>query len=96
MVKINSMDLKEKVKELIESVIEDMGYKLIDIQIGSEAGKFALIIKIDKEGGVNVEDCAKVSREIDSILENANLIKKSWILVVSSPGMPGLTQIQQK
>jgi ribosome maturation factor RimP len=81
------MELKEKIKELIESVIEDMGYRLVDIQFGSEGGRFALIIKIDKEGGVNVEDCANVSRVIDPILESANLIEKSWVLIVSSPGI---------
>lgn len=81
------MDLKEKVRELIEEVIEDMGYKLFDIQFGSENGRFALIIKIDKEGGVNIEDCAKVSRVIDPILEEADLVKKSWVLIVSSPGI---------
>jgi ribosome maturation factor RimP len=81
------MDLKEKVRDLIEKVIEDMGYKLVDIQFGSEEGRFALIIKIDKEGGVNVEDCAQVSRVIDPILESADLIEKSWVLIVSSPGI---------
>ena len=81
------MDLKEKVKELIEGMIEDMGYILVDIQFGSEEGRFALIIKIDKEGGVSVEDCAQVSRVIDPILESANLIEKSWVLIVSSPGI---------
>jgi ribosome maturation factor RimP len=81
------MDLKEKVKELIKDVIDDMGYELIDIQFGSEEGRFALIIKINREGGVSVEDCAKVSRVIDSILEEADLIEKSWVLIVSSPGI---------
>jgi ribosome maturation factor RimP len=81
------MDLKEKVRELIGGVIEDMGYKLVDIKFGSEEGRFALIIKIDKENGVSVEDCAQVSRVIDPILEEANLIEKSWVLIVSSPGI---------
>jgi ribosome maturation factor RimP len=81
------MDLKEKVKELIKDVIDDMGYELIDIQFGSKEGKFALIIKVNREGGVSVEDCAKVSRVIDPILESANLIEKSWVLIVSSPGI---------
>ena len=81
------MNLKDKIKELIKEPIEDMGYKLFDIQFGSENGRFSLIIKIDKEGGVSVEDCAKVSRTIDPILEKADLIEKSWILIVSSPGI---------
>jgi ribosome maturation factor RimP len=83
------MDLKEKVRELIEEDIEDLGYKLVDIVLGSENGRFALIVKIDKDGGVNVEDCANVSRVIDPILEKADLIEKSWVLIVSSPGING-------
>jgi ribosome maturation factor RimP len=81
------MDLKEKVRELIEKTIEDLGYNLFDIIFGSEGGKFALIIKINKEGGVNIEDCANVSRAIDPILEESGLIDKSWVLIVSSPGI---------
>ncbi len=81
------MDLKEEIRKLIEEKIEDMGYSLHDISLGSEGGKFAVIIKINKEGGVSIEDCAKVSRAIDPILEEADLIKKEWVLIVSSPGV---------
>jgi ribosome maturation factor RimP len=80
------MNLKGEIRNLIENVISNMGYKLIDIEIGSENNRFALIIKIDKENGITVEDCARVSRYIDPIIEEANLIKRSWILIVSSPG----------
>jgi ribosome maturation factor RimP len=81
------MDLKEKIREIVEPIIVDLGYKLENVSFGSESGRFALIIKINKEGGVSVEDCAKVSRAIDPILEEANLIKESWVLIVSSPGV---------
>ncbi len=81
------MNLKEEIRSLIEEKINDLGYNLYDISFGSEGGRFALIIKIDKEGGVSVEDCAKVSRIIDLILEEADLIKREWVLIVSSPGI---------
>ena len=81
------MNLKENIRILIEKTIKDMGYKLVDIKLGNEEGKYSLTIKIDKEGGVNINDCAQVSRIIDPILEKANLIKKSWVLIVSSPGV---------
>lgn len=71
------MDLKERVKVLIKGVVEDMGYKLVDVQFGSERGRFALIIKIDKEDGVSIKDRVRVSREIDPILEKAGLIEKA-------------------
>lgn len=81
------MELKEKIRSLIQEPIENMGYQLKNIEFGSENGRFALIIKIDKENGVSVEDCAQVSRTIDPILEAEDLIKESWVLIVSSPGI---------
>lgn len=80
------MELKDRIKEIIKPIIEDMGFDLYDISFGSDNGKFSLIIKINKREGVTIEDCAKVSRAIDPILEKADLIKKKWVLIVSSPG----------
>ena len=81
------MNLEEKVKNLVAEVINDMGYNLVDVEYGSEDGRPAIIIKIDKEGGVSVDDCAKVSRKIEPIIEEADLINKSYVLIVSSPGI---------
>lgn len=81
------MNLEERVKNLVEEKIEDMGYKLIRVNFGFEEGKRTLTFFIDKEEGVTVEDCAKVSRAIEPILDSADLIKESYILIVSSPGI---------
>ncbi len=81
------MTIEEKIDSLVREIIEDMGYELVKIEIGREQGRPAIIIKINKLGGVSVEDCVQVSRVIDPIIEQADLMKKSYVLIVSSPGI---------
>jgi len=84
------MNLKEEIKNLIEEPIKDLGYNLEKVEIGQEGGKKLVTVFISKNDGyISIEDCTKVSRVIDPILEEANLIEKSWVLIVSSPGIDG-------
>jgi ribosome maturation factor RimP len=79
------MDL-EKVRNLIKDIIEDLGYELVDIKYTREMGRKSLVIYIDKEGDrISINDCEKVSKAIDKIIEDADLIKESYNLIVSSP-----------
>ncbi len=77
------------VEEKIRPIIENLGYEFVSINWGSEEGRRALIIKIDKEDGISVEDCAKVSREIDSIIDSLDL-GENFVLIVSSKGINGI------
>jgi ribosome maturation factor RimP len=81
------MELKEKVEKLIKEEIESLGYQLKKIEVKQKGRAKELIITIDKKGGVSVEDCARVSRKIDPILEKENLFEGRWYLIVSSPGI---------
>ena len=81
------MRLEEKIEKLIKEEIENLGYQLKKIEIKQKGRAKELVITIDKEGGVSVEDCARVSRKIDPILEEADLFEKRWYLTVSSPGI---------
>lgn len=81
------MEIKEKIKNLIENEIKKMGYLLKDVEIKQKGKQKELIITIDKKGGVSVEDCARVSRKIDPILEKENFFESKWYLTVSSPGL---------
>jgi ribosome maturation factor RimP len=81
------MELKEKVEKLIKEEIENLGYQLKKIEVKQRGRAKELVITIDKEGGVSVEDCARVSRKIDPILEKENLFDSKWYLIVSSPGI---------
>jgi len=81
------MNLEEKIEKLIKQEIESLGYQLKKVEIKKKRKAKELIITIDKKGEVSVEDCAKVSRKIDSILEKENLFDSRWYLIVSSPGI---------
>jgi ribosome maturation factor RimP len=82
------MDSSEKkIEEIIKQSVEENNFLLIDIVFrGSERDK-VIEIYIDAEKNVTAEDCASISREISKKIENASLIKSSYRLDVSSPGV---------
>ena len=75
------------VRELLLPVIEGMGYMLWDVEYVKIASEWHLIITIDTEDGINIEDCERVHRAIDPILDEADPIENSYRLEVSSPGI---------
>jgi len=81
------MVLEEKIENLIKPIIEESGYKLVEIKLRPQGQQLVLTITINKEGGVSVEDCAKVSRLIEPVLDEKDLIKRKYLLVISSPGI---------
>jgi len=81
------MALKEEIENFIRPIVEKSGYKLVEIKLRPQGRQLVLTITINKEGGVSVEDCAEVSRLIEPVLDEKNLIKGKYLLVVSSPGI---------
>ena len=77
----------EAVRELLEEKINSLGYEVWDVEYVKEGGDYHLIITIDKDEGVFIEDCEKVHRFIDPLLDEADPIEDSYILQVSSPGI---------
>jgi len=77
----------KKIENLIKPVIERAGYELVKVELKFQRRNQILEITIDKKGGVSVEDCAKVSSLIEPILDEKDLIKGKYLLVVSSPGI---------
>jgi len=79
--------LKENIQEIVQGIVEKNGYFLIDLIFrGSETNRVFEIF-IDGENNITAEDCAKISREINSILSEHELIDFSYRLDVSSPGV---------
>lgn len=81
-----------KVKEISEAkvrpIIEGMGYELVDVEYKKEFDGMSLIFTIDKEEGVTIDDCEKVNKAIDPIIDELNPTDdESYTLVVSSPGL---------
>ena len=81
------MKLTEKVAAVVGPKINELGYELYDVEFKKEYGNWELMLIIDKEGGVDLEDCERVSRAVDPILDEADPIEQAYYLTVSSVGI---------
>nr|WP_314277125.1 ribosome maturation factor RimP [uncultured Peptostreptococcus sp.] len=80
-------NIAQKVEELVISNIQDMGYELVDVEYVKEAGVFYLRIIIDHQDGIGLDECEKVSRMINPILDEGDYIEDNYFLEVCSPGI---------
>ncbi len=76
-----------KAEELVLPLVEANNFELVDVEYVKEAGTWYLRIYIDKEGGININDCELVSRAFSDILDKEDYIEDAYILEVSSPGL---------
>lgn len=72
---------------LLESELAEQGYELIEVEYILVNGAMTLRLYIDREAGVNVDDCANASRLVSAILDQSDFIGIEYILEVSSPGI---------
>ena len=79
--------IENKVETLIKERVENLGYDLYDVEYAKEAKNFFLRIYIDSKKGISLEDCEKVSNEINEPLDKSNIITEQYFLEVSSPGI---------
>jgi ribosome maturation factor RimP len=79
--------IRRKVQDLVEPVLESLGYELVDLEYRREGRDMVLRFYIDREGGVTLDDCVEVSREIGALLEIEDVIPGAYRLEVSSPGL---------
>ncbi len=80
-------DLEASVTGLVKPVLDDLGIELYCIQISGGKGRGLLRVFIEKEGGVTIDDCQRVSREIEAILDVEDPMPGPFTLEVSSPGI---------
>ena len=76
-----------RVRQLAQPVADELGYFLWDVEYVKEGSEYYLRITIDKEDGIDINDCERVHRAIDPILDEADPIENSYRLEVSSPGI---------
>ena len=79
--------IKETVREAIEPTVVSLGYSIWDVTYSKIGADYHLEITIDNERGINIEDCEKVHRAIDPILDECDPIEGFYYLEVSSPGI---------
>ncbi len=79
--------VRETVREAIEPTVTELGYSIWDITYSKIGADYHLEITIDSEAGINIEDCERVHRAIDPILDECDPIEGFYYLEVSSPGV---------
>ena len=81
------MNTAQKVEQLLKLPVQELGYELCDVEFIKEYGDWVLTLYIDKEGGVTIDDCERVSRAVDPLLDEADPIEQAYMLSVSSLGL---------
>lgn len=77
----------DEIYELVAGILQDTEMELVDLEYRREARGWILRIYLDKKGGITIEDCATISRQVGDLLDVKNLIPYSYQLEVSSPGL---------
>lgn len=83
----NRREMFKLVGEVCESLAEELGFELVDIEYVKEFGSYFLRVFIDKPGGVTSDDCEEMSVRLSPILDEKDPIKEPYYLEVSSPGL---------
>ena len=85
------MKLANKVERIVGDIAiklaDELGFEFVDCEYKKIGGENMLTIYIDKDGGVNLDDCETLSRKIEEIIDETDPIDKEYILSVSSPGL---------
>ncbi len=76
-----------KTEELILPILEKRNFELVDVEYVKEGQDYYLRAYIDKEGGITIDDCVDVSREMNDLLDEYDFISDPYIFEVSSPGL---------
>ncbi len=79
--------IAETVRALLADTVTGLGYTLWDVEYAKEGADYNLTVTIDREEGITIDDCERVHRAIDPVLDEADPIADPYILNVSSPGV---------
>ena len=84
---MKKQNIAEAVAALLVGTVEGLGYRLWDVEYGKEGADYHLTVTIDSDNGITIDDCERVHRAIDPVLDEADPIDDAYILNVSSPGV---------
>ncbi len=80
-------EIVEKTEKYAAEITERLSLELVEAEYVKEGSDRFLRVYIDKDGGVGINDCEKVSRELEAILDREDFIDEAYTLEVSSPGL---------
>lgn len=84
---MDSISLRERIRALLETSIERLGFELVAVEWIAERGAAVLRLSVDGPGGVTADDCGRVSSHVSPILDADDPITHAYRLEVSSPGI---------
>ena len=76
-----------KTEKLLQPILDANQFELVDVEYVKEGGTWYLRAYIDKNGGININDCELVSRALSDLLDQEDYIEDSYVLEISSPGL---------
>ena len=79
--------MREEVTEILRSLVITMGYDFWGLNFSQNSNSLKLTLYIDKEQGINIDDCEKVSNQTTHMLDTKKILDVNYILEVSSPGL---------
>jgi ribosome maturation factor RimP len=80
-------EILERVRGMVDPILFDEGMELVDMEYRRESKGWVLRLILDKEGGVTLDDCTRVSQEVGRNLDVEDFIQTPYTLEVSSPGL---------
>ncbi|MCR5609714.1 MAG: ribosome maturation factor RimP [Lachnospiraceae bacterium] len=80
-------EYEQKTEAILKPIVDEFNFELVDVEYVREGGNYFLRAYIDKEGGITIDDCEKVSRILSDKLDEKDFIPDAYILEVSSPGL---------
>ncbi len=78
---------EKKTEELIVPILDAKGFELVDVEYVKEGQDYFLRAYIDKPGGITIDDCVAVSREMNVLLDELDYVDGAYTFEVSSPGL---------
>ncbi|WP_438448260.1 ribosome maturation factor RimP [Gorillibacterium sp. sgz5001074] len=81
-----SSQIKSAVEEMVKPFLDENGFELVDIEYVKEGSNWFLRVYVDKEGGIDIDDCGRVSEFLSAKLDENDPIPVAYFLEVSSPG----------
>ncbi len=84
---MTQQEIIDRVRQLAEPLLAEDGFELVEVEFRREARGWVLRLYVDKEGGITLDDCAGISREVGRNLDVEDFIFNPYTLEVSSPGL---------
>lgn len=83
---MSTSKIKTVVEEMVTPFLNSNGFELVDIEYVKEGSNYFLRVFVDKEGGIDIDECGKISEFLSEELDKNDPVSDAYFLEVSSPG----------